>query len=146
MAPEPSAVAAEIASLRGLTIEELRQAWKERFGPPPYVRSGDFLRRCLAERIQLQAFGADPVLDSQLRALVRDFERTGAVRAPAAKLKTGAVLIREYGAKTHRVDVLAKGFRWEDRTWRSLSAIAREITGVRWNGPAFFGLREAVPE
>jgi hypothetical protein len=141
MPADPPVVAREIASLQGMTIEALRAAWCERFGSPPYVRSGDFLRRCLAERIQLQAFGGDLELDRQLRTMVGAYRRSGAVTAPGPKLKTGAILIREYERQVHRVEVLAKGYLWQGRTHRSLSAIAREITGVRWNGPAFFGLR-----
>ena len=136
-------VAAEVASLQGLNIDQLRAVWLARFGAPPYLRSGDVLRRCLAQRIQLQAYGGDPALDQQIRALVANYRRSGAVRIAKSKLRTGAVLLREHQGRTHRVEVLAKGFLWEGRTMRSLSEIAREITGVRWNGPLFFGLRPA---
>jgi len=141
-----AAVDAEVIALQALNIDELRGAWRRRFGaPPPYIRSGDFLRRCLAERIQLQVLGGDPALDAQLRSLVRSYERSGSVVPPGPKPKIGAVLLREFDGKTHRVEVLEKGFLWEGRTSASLSTIAREITGVRWNGPAFFGLRAGRP-
>jgi len=56
--------------------------------------------------------------------------------------RPGTILVREHQDKTHRVEVLEQGFRWEGETYASLSVIARAITGVRWNGPRFFGLRE----
>ena len=59
------------------------------------------------------------------------------------RIKPGAILVRDWKAKTHRVTVLEKGFAYEERTYPSLSEIAREITGTRWNGPKFFGLRPA---
>ncbi len=135
-------VAAEVEALRGLNIEQLRIVWRRRLRtPPPPLRSGDLMRRTLAERIQLEAFGSDPELDRQIAALVRAYER-GKTPGPAkARYRDGTVLTREYDGATHRVEVMADGFGWNGTTYRSLSAIATAITGVRWNGPKFFGLR-----
>lgn len=138
-----AAIGAQVAALKGLTVDELRAAWRSHFdAPPPPVRSRDLLRRGLAERLQLQAFGGDSDVDRRLAVMVRAYRR-GAPPSPAkARFKAGAVLIREHAGVRHRVDVLADGFAWNGQTYASLSAIARQITGVRWNGPKFFGLRE----
>jgi len=66
----------------------------------------------------------------------------GPDRMRRALFRPGTILVREHQDKTHRVEVLEQGFRWEGETYASLSVIARAITGVRWNGPRFFGLRE----
>ena len=137
-----SQVTADVAALGDLKIDGLRDVWRGRFGAPPPIRSGDILRRCLAERIQLEAYGEDGDLERDLTALARAY-RPGRAPAPARPtVSRGAVLTREYAGETHRVEALDHGFEWRGKTWRSLSEIAREITGARWNGPRFFGLRE----
>jgi hypothetical protein len=138
---ENARVADEVAALAGLNIDDLRSIWRRRFGTPPPLRSGDVMRRCLAEKIQLTAFGGDAELEARLAALVRAHRRGKPPAAARAKVGRGAVLFREYAGETHRVEALEGGFLWRGRTWRSLSEIAREITGSRWNGPRFFGLR-----
>lgn len=140
-AADVDSVAAEVASLQGLNIDQLRQVWRRRFGIPPYLRSGDVLRRCLAEKIQTQAMGRLADVDARITVLVRNYARSGSVRTPRADLRPGTVLLREYGDKAHRVEVTAEGFLFEGQTFRSLTRIAFQITGTRWNGPAFFGLR-----
>ena len=133
-------VSAEVASLAGLNIEALRKRWRARFGAPPCLRSGEILRRRLAEKIQVEAFGEVEGLASKLAQLARSYERSGKATAPRAAPKPGTVLFREHAGRTHKVEVAADGYRWEGRAYRSLSRIAREITGVQWSGPAFFGL------
>lgn len=135
-------VEAAVMALRDLDLDGLRQNWRSRFGQPPALRSGDLMRRCLAERIQLQAFGRDRELERQLDRLASTFARSGQVSKPKTSLKPGAVLVREHDGVRHQVEVLADGFSWNGRHWKSLSEIARAITGVRWNGPRFFGLRK----
>jgi hypothetical protein len=162
----PSNLAADIEVLRGLDVEALRTAWAQRFlDAPPPVRSADLLRRIFAERIQQEAFGRDLALEQEIARLVR---ATGAragrgkpTTAPTAGeaatakpntrrtvqprlLAPGAVLVREWQGEVHHVEVLAEGFRWKGERYASLSVIARAITGSRWNGPRFFGLREKV--
>jgi len=138
-----SEIAPAVTSLQGLGVEGLRQAWRMRLGgAPPRVRSADLLRRLLAERLQVAAFGADPELDRRLRALALGYARRKAAPKLRPVLKPGAVLTREFAGETHRVEVLADGFAYDGRTWRSLSQIARAIAGSRWNGPKFFGLRQ----
>ncbi len=135
-------VASELAALPSLNVDQLRARWRSRLGgEPPVIRSGDLLRRLYAERVQTEALGGDAELERQILALVRMYRRGGALTPAHGKVREGAVFVREYEGVTHRVEATAEGFTWQDRTWKSLSQIAREITGVRWNGPRFFGLR-----
>jgi hypothetical protein len=67
-------------------------------------------------------------------------------RARKVRPRPGARIIRHWGGETHEVVAVENGFLWRDRTWNSLSVIAREITGARWSGPRFFGLHNAKPE
>lgn len=135
-------VEAAVTALQDLDLERLRQYLRSRFGQPPALRSGDLMRRCLAERIQQDVFGRDRDLERQLDRLAGSFKRSGLVSKPKAVLKPGAVLVREHDGVRHQVDVLADGFFWNGKHWKSLSEIARAVTGVRWNGPRFFSLRK----
>jgi len=139
MAPIPEL----LATLPNLTTPELRARWKRIFGsdPPPKL-SLDLLMRASAYQIQTDAHGGlDPKSIRRLRSLVQVFKTTGNFTfAPSPSLKPGAKLIREWHGKTHRVTVLENGFDYAGRRYRSLSQIAREITGTRWSGPSFFGL------
>jgi len=135
-------VASELAALPSLNVEQLRERWRLRFGgEPPALRSGDLLRRLYAERVQTETLGGDAELERQLQGLVRTLRRGGALTPAHGKVREGAVFVREYDGVAHRVEATADGFHWQGRAWKSLSQIAREITGVRWNGPRFFGLR-----
>ena len=138
-------VAAEVRALEAMNIDALRDEWRRRFtAPPPRVRAADLMRRCLADEIQLAALGRDDDLERKLSALVRAYARGEKPRAPQPIFRPGTQLTREYGGQVHRVEVLQKGFRWEGGEYRSLSRIAKAITGVHWNGPRVFGLRDAV--
>lgn len=135
---------ADLAELEPMTIDQLRGAWRERFGEPPPLRSGDLMRRALAERIQEEAEGTDRLLVKRL-SQVAARHRTG--RKPTLRsstFKPGSRLERLWKGERHRVEVVEAGFVWEGRPYKSLSQVARAITGVRWNGPRFFGLREDV--
>ncbi len=140
-------VADDVRALEAMNIDALRIEWRRRFNaPPPTLRAADLLRRCLADRIQAEAVGRDHDLERKLAALVRGHARGEAPRAPQPIFRPGTLLTREHEGRTYRVEVLEEGFRWDGLHYRSLSEIARKITGVRWNGPRFFGLREAKPE
>jgi hypothetical protein len=142
-AVDQAALTAEVRALDGLNIDGLRDEWRGRFrAPPPALRAPDLMRRFLADRIQTEALGRDEALEKRLAALVRGYQRGEKPRAPAPIFRPGTMLEREHRGRMHRVEVLADGFRFEGRIYKSLSVIAREITGVRWNGPRFFGLRE----
>ena len=90
----------------------------------------------IAWRLQARHSGG---LDQATR---RALARTGAIAPEGSQLGQGAVITRDWQGKRHEVMVLDDGFRWEGKRYRSLSAVARAITGTRWNGPKFFGLRE----
>lgn len=130
-----SGVEAQVRALEPLDLEGLRQVWRERYGVPPELRSPDLLRRWLAWRIQAEALGG---LDAETR------RRLSGRSAAAPKMQPGTRLVREWKGEPHEVVVSAQGFTYGGATHRSLSEIAREITGARWNGPRFFGLRSAA--
>lgn len=129
---------ARIAALDALDLEGLRVAWRAAYGPPPALRSPELLRLCLAWRLQARALGG---LDAETR---RALSRTGPVRAEGLDLGIGARLRRDWQGRTVEVVVEEGGFRWEGKTYASLSAVATAIAGTRWNGPRFFGLRNAA--
>ena len=126
---------AEVASLEQMNLFELREKWRERFGVPPKIRSTEMVRLCLAWRIQAVALGG---LDRETREALR---RTGRIVAEGQDLGVGATLRRVWNGEEQVVTVVDKGFEWNGRTFKSLSAAATAIAGTRWNGPRFFGLR-----
>lgn len=128
-------VTEEVRALEGLGLEALRDAWRRRYGDPPRIRSSDFLARLLAWRIQAEAFGG---LDRELKAQL--LRKGAALMGP--ELRPGVQLEREWKGRTEIVAVVDGGFRWRGQTFSSLSKVAHAITGVKWNGPRFFGLRE----
>lgn len=125
-------VTEEVRALAGLDLEGVRAEWRKRIGEPPKLRSVDLLRRNLAWRMQAAVFGG---LDDKTLAMIRG--RT----APGPELRTGSLIAREWQGVKHEVEVIDGGFRYKGETYDSLSKIARLITGTRWNGPKFFGLR-----
>lgn len=128
-------IEAEVAALETLGLEGLRAVWRDRYGSPPKVRSARLLRLNLAWRIQSEALGG---LDAETRRRLR---RGGAGATAADRLQPGVRLTREWKGVPHEVVVEEGGFRYEEQSWKSLSEIARHISGTRWNGPRFFGLR-----
>lgn len=138
----------DLAELSQSPIQQLRQRWRAvfRFEPPPAF-GPDLLRRGIAQRIQEQRYGAlSAPAQRQLNQIIKAMadKPDGRVELPR-RIKPGAVLVRMWKDKSHRVTVLDDGFSFEGRTYPSLSEIAREITGTRWNGPKFFGLRVRSP-
>src|SRR5262245_31900942 len=133
----PAAIEAEIAHLRLLAIDALRRHWRMIFGrmPPAYL-SKDLLGRMIAWRLQERAFGG---LDRESLRFLERLARRG--NSPQRRFKFGTVLVRDYQGERHTVTVAPEGFEWQGRTYRSLSAIARAITGTVWSGPRFFALR-----
>ena len=131
-----------LEALPGLTPDELRNEWRRLYrGRPPRL-SRDLLVRAIAYRIQeLRYGGLSKVSRRKLDALVqaRRSDREIALEG-AQKIRAGARLVREWNGRTHTVTVEEEGFTYARRSYRSLSAIAREITGARWSGPRFFGL------
>src|SRR5215211_1134973 len=134
-----------------MAIPDLKRKWRELFDsePPPYNRR--FLESRLAYRMQELAYGGlKAETMERLRALGEQFDG-GNVRVRKLKADsrpiTGTQLIRDWKGVEHRVTVRDDDFEYQGRPYKSLSAIARAITGTRWNGLLFFGLknREARP-
>ncbi|TAJ42767.1 MAG: DUF2924 domain-containing protein [Reyranella sp.] len=138
-----SALEAEIARLSDLGLSDLRQVWKERLGTPPAVASIALTRRWLSWELQAHARGG---FDATTRRRLRQLFKAFRAKAPSTPLpgigpRSGNMLTREWNGVTHRVMVLEEGFAWNGQKYDSLSKIAYRITGTRWSGPRFFGLR-----
>ena len=128
------------AALRRLALlagSNLAAEWQAQFGTPVPAAVPDSLRR-LAIAHALQSGAREP-LPKSVKASARVQRRSR--RPTGSDLRPGTALVRDWGGRTYRVDVLEDGrLRWDGRSWRSLSAIARAITGTPRSGPAFFGL------
>ena len=145
--PDRKSLDEEIARLRDLDVGDLRARWHSLFGrrPSPHLPH-HLLFRVLAYRLQADRFGD---LDAESRRLLDGSEtpedagkRAVDPKRLTADVRPGTMLAREWNGRMHRVAVLADGFGWNGKTYPSLSAIAQAITGTRWNGPRFFGLRD----
>jgi hypothetical protein len=146
----PDQLASSLAQLRELSPKELREQWQSSFGaaPPPKLRAA-LIIQALAYRLQERVLGG--LKPATLRLLARIAEEAAARRElsmPQAKarLRPGTVLIREWRGIKHQVTVLKDGFLYRTQRFRSLSEIARTITGSRWSGPRFFGLKSPRQE
>lgn len=136
---DAAAIEAEVNQIRSLGIDALRQRWRTMFGAvPPKGLTKDILGRMIAYRIQEEAFGG---LGRDLVKLLDRLARGDKPNELNRRLKPGTVLVREYRGERHTVTIVPDGFMWGDKTYSSLSVIAQEITGTKWNGPRFFGLR-----
>jgi Protein of unknown function (DUF2924) len=131
-----------LETLRDASLDELRKEWRRLYRSQPPRLSRDLLIRAIAYRIQeLRYGGLSKTTIGKLAAL-------GKARQPGEKtafegaqnIRAGARLVREWNGRTHTVTVEEEGFTYAGRNYRSLTAIARDITGARWSGPRFFGL------
>lgn len=126
---------------------ELLRHWPEHFDVPvPRCASQEFLRMALAWQVQAEKYGASTSrLDRRLRRIGESIAEGRTPRAldDRPKARGGAILVRTWREKSYTVTVSDKGYVLEGVTYRSLSEVARKITGTRWNGPQFFGLRSA---
>ena len=150
--PDRDSLDNEIARLRGLDVGELRARWHTVFrrrAPPHLPRH--LLFRILAYRLQADQLGE---LEEETRRLL---DRIGSgsskridrlvvdLNRSRTELRPGTLLTREWDGHLQRVMVLADGFSWNGTTYRSLSKLAFAMTGTRWSGPRFFGLRDKPP-
>src|SRR6266705_1768405 len=147
---ETTSIEDEIVHLRGLDLKGLRARWRSVLqGPAPDHLPRHLLFTIIAYRIQADRFGD---LDHETRQLL---DRTGAQESGEAmsarlvcfdqkrtELTPGTVLVREWDRRSQRVMVMSEGFAWNGQTYDSLSKVAFAITGTKWNGPRFFGLRD----
>ncbi|RUT28501.1 DUF2924 domain-containing protein [Arsenicitalea aurantiaca] len=142
----PDPIPARLAALKTAATADLKQQWRNLFDsePPPFNRR--YLESRLAYRIQELTFsGLRPETIRRLERLGEELDggdRTKrGLRADRDRPITGTRLLREWQGVEHIVTVTADGFEWQGRPYKSLSAIARAITGTRWNGWVFFGLK-----
>lgn len=126
----------DLDAIAAENLDQLRRRWNRHWGQPPRLRSVALLRRLIAWRLQSEAYGGP---DAAMRRMLRG-RSTGSEKI----LPPGSVLTREWKGVCYRVEVADDGFFHDGRSWASLSEVARAITGTRWNGPRFFGLRSAA--
>jgi len=140
-------VSARLQALDAMDHAALRSEWRRlyRIDPPKRV-SRDLLVLGIGWKIQEGAYGGfSATTKRRLADLAITLERDGDVtRNRVARLRPGARLVREWRGESHTVIVREDGFEWRGRLWRSLSVIAREITGAQWSGPRFFGMTGKV--
>jgi hypothetical protein len=149
----------QLDELSALDLQDLRVRWRKLLRTQPPQLSRPLLLRLLAYRLQARAYGdLDHETVRYLNRIARESARRKAeqgrrnVKAPppvppvptSTRLKPGTLLAREFNGIMHRVTVTQEGFAWQGNTYSSLSEIARLITGTRWNGPRFFGLRDKL--
>src|SRR3954467_6334234 len=138
-------VLARVAALKGMAAPDLKRKWRELFDTEPPLYNRRFLESRLAYRIQELAYGGlKPETVERLVALGEQLDggniavrRTKANSGPIA----GTQLIRDWKGVEHRVTVRQDHYEYQGRPYKSLSAVARAITGTRWNGLVFFGLK-----
>ena len=148
MNEKQASVAARIADLACLPMSELWTVWDQYFPRRPINPNRVFIESRIAYKVQEEAFGG-------LSDTVRHRLETIGARHSRIKLRArprdinfvpGTVLLREWGDREHKVLVTAEGlFEYEGSTFKSLTAVARQITGTHWSGPAFFGVKGARP-
>ena len=147
--PADPVVEAELDRLAEMPIAQLRVRYREVFrADPPKAFGPDLLRRSVAHRVQEKAYGGlsrstQRLLDQMMKAF--SAKPNGKI-VLARRIKPGSVLVREWKGRSHRVMVLTDGFAYDGGTYSNLSEIAGLITGTRWNGPRFFGLRSKTEE
>jgi hypothetical protein len=142
-------VTEQLKRLPDLDRSDLQSLWCDLYGSdPPEKISHQLMRQAIAHRLQVKQFGN--LTFSTRRALTRLVEESVAnrsdQRAGITGMSTGTVLVREWHGATHQVTATGKGVLYRGKLFRSLSEVAREITGTRWSGPLFFGLRNASKE
>lgn len=133
-------LATDLKRIAALGGDTLASAWTETFATSAPEVAPSLLRRALAYERQERKFGGLPlVLRKHLESVAAD--ETAAMPEPPLKLKPGTRLMREWNGSMYTVLATADGFDFGGKTWRSLSMIARHITGAQWSGPRFFGLK-----
>ncbi len=143
--PASEGLTEKLAALADLDAVGLRAEWRRlyRSHPPLHIRR-DLLVLAIAWKLQEKVYGGLTAAQKRkLAGIAEELRKNGNLSAgPAIRLKPGLRLVREWRGETHTVLVLEEGFEWNGDRRRSLSAIAREITGTRWSGPSFFGLKQ----
>lgn len=140
-------VLTRLAELRAMSVRELQEEWSRIMGSEAPNNSAQFMIQRLSYRIQELAFGGpSKALRRTLDTLADEYEGKKVRKSLIADPRNpvlGTQLLREWDGTEHRVTVAKDGFDWQGQRFKSLSAVAYAITGTRWNGYRFFGLREA---
>ena len=136
----PEGLAEELSRLRQESRDSLAQRWIDLFGkaPPPRT-SRSLLMRAVAYKIQERVYGGLP---ASIRRMLLAGPGANPSPRPSRQAGSGTVLLREWRGKTHEVTIGEEGVLYHGKQYRSLSEVARVITGTRWSGPAFFGLKK----
>ena len=125
--------------LDGLDFASLRRVWEQTFGAtPPSSLSRIFMRRVLLHERQCRTHGG--LSAATRRVLAAMANETPSSGAPAGSVSAGTHLVREWNGRTYQVEILDSGYRFDGKTYPSLTAITKRITGTHWSGPRFFGL------
>lgn len=140
-------VLTRLAKLRTMTVRELQEEWSRVMGTEAPNNSAQFMIQRLSHRIQELTFGGlSKPLRRTLDALADEYEGKKVRKSQIADPRNpviGTRLLREWAGIEHTVTIAKDGFDWQGQRYKSLSAVARAITGTQWNGYRFFGLREA---
>jgi hypothetical protein len=142
---ERPSIAAQVADLPKLPMKELWDLWDRYFDRRPNHTNRDYLESRIAYKMQEEAYGGlSP--DTRQRLINIGIKHSRIKQRRKNReiyLAPGTLLVREYGSRDHQVTVTAEGlFDYDGKRYKSLSAVARQITGTQWNGPLFFGLRK----
>jgi len=139
MASQPAIITTthdRIAAIEQMDLDALRALWRSQWGAAPTLRSPDLLRMIIGWRLQAHVHGG---LEGEVRRKVR---KKATIEAEGLDLGAGTTITRLWQGRTYEIEIEDKGFRWEGTIYPSLSAVATAITGVRQNGPRFFGMRD----
>ena len=129
-------VSIRVAEIEAFDRAECLCFWKEVFGrPPPKYLSPQFMKRVLIWEMQNRAFG-----DVSAKTIHR-LKQIAVGKTVPTIAKPGSLLVREWNGRTYQVEVTGSGYVMDGKSWRSLSAIAKHITGAHWSGPRFFGVQ-----
>lgn len=141
---DKGSLATELAGLPSLGRDELLERWHILYKTQPPVRiSTELLIMAVAYKMQEQVYGGlKPATRKFLAKAAEELRAGGKVSAPAPVIKSGTRLIREWNGRTYEAEVTADGVLFHGKQYRSLSEVARIITGTKWSGPLFFGLKK----
>jgi hypothetical protein len=144
MQPILNPIRLQIAGLNHKSMAELRGSWRQYFGKePPNYRRG-FMIKCLSYRLQELTYGGlSDTAKRRIERLIAEQENCKeiALKKQRPSMVAGTRLVREWGGVLHSVTILSEGFEYQGRKWKSLSSIAKKISGQHCGGPRFFGLR-----
>lgn len=135
---EITLIQSSLVALEQMSYAELVKSWQKTFHHPPPAKCGEaLLKGALAWQIQARSMGGLSAAE------LKNFRQSILSPTQTLNLAVGSRLVRVWQGNTHQVTVLDKGFEYSGQRWLSLSAIARAITGTRWSGPVFFGIKKA---